>query len=601
VSYASGFGGEVNNVVASSLDNIDEPLHITYSYTRKQYGDWDNRRIGAPLPILLYSKPPDDKPESVPFWLGSPAEASLEARVQLPEGYSMNPLGNIDLKYDFAEYHASYQVNSGVFVAKRRLTTYKNEVPVKKLNDFELFRKAVVDDFEEMGALSTASTTVASDDTTANPVQRAMANRPASDNAEAVRFETEGRQKFRNRDFNGAAGDFSHAVQTDAKFVRAWIDLGFAYFLEARIDDAIEALRSAIKADPQQAVSYRTLASFFVHNGQNEKAAEVLRDLTTAIPGDSDGHANLASVLYGLKRYKEAAAEYQSAIQTGKDKAQLEAGLGLSYFHAGDHERGTGALDKAVALDSSPTTLNNIAYELADASLELSKSKDYAEKAVKAVEEESRQVTLDSMTSKDLARMSSLAAYWDTLGWVYFRTGDFDDAQKYLEAAWNLAQFPDVADHLGQVYEAQHKPQAAIRVYQWALAASPNWTRPNDMPETRKRLAFLSPGAVVGKSPQAAEDLGKMRTTHLERIVPGSANADFFLLISDGPRVEGVKFVSGDAKLKSATDLLKTTKVNVAFPDHEPTLLLRRGMLVCSPMTGCDFVLLTPSSVSSVN
>jgi len=86
VFYASGFGGEVNNVVASSLDNIDEPLHISYSYTRKQYGDWDNRRIGAPLPILMYSKPPDDKPEPVPFWLGGPAEASLEARVQLPEG-----------------------------------------------------------------------------------------------------------------------------------------------------------------------------------------------------------------------------------------------------------------------------------------------------------------------------------------------------------------------------------------------------------------------------------------------------------------------------------------------------------------------------------
>lgn len=601
VSYAAGFAGDVDNVLASSLDNLDEPLRITYNYTRKEYGDWENRRIGAPLPILLYARAPNEKPESVPFWLGSPEEASLESRVELPDGYSMNPLGNIDLKYDFAEFHASYDVAKGVLLAKRRLITYTTTVPVDKLSDYEIFRKAVIDDYDEMGALTTPSSPTASEATPADPLVRAMRDLPDSDNAEALRFEREGRQQLQSRDLPGAESDFSHAVESDPKFVRGWIDLGLARFLQAHRDDAVAAFRSAIKADPKQPISYRTLASFFQHNGENDQAAQVLQELTRTIPGDSDAHAELASTLYGLKRYKDAAAEYQSAIQTGKDRSYLQAGLGLSYLLSGDHEHGIAAIDKAVALDSTPLSLNNIAYELADANLELAKSQEYAEKAVAAVEMESATVNLDNLATKDLARMTSLAADWDTLGWVYFRSGNLDEAQKYVEAAWNLAQYAIVADHLGQVYEAQHRVRAAIQAYQWALAASPTRMSHNDMPETRKRLARLKSTSGLPATPDATEYLGKMRATHLQRIVPGSATADFFLLISEGPKVEDVKFVSGDPKLKSAADLLKKTKLNVVFPDHALTRLLRRGMVVCSPVTGCELVLLTPDTVKSVN
>jgi hypothetical protein len=47
--------------------------------------------------------------------------------------------------------------------------------------------------------------------------------------------------------------------------------------------------------------------------------------------------------------------------------------------------------------------------------------------------------------------------------------------------------------------------------------------------------------------------------------------------------------------------VVKKTKLNVVFPDHAQTRLLRRGMVVCSSITGCELVLLTPDSVKSVN
>ncbi len=600
LSYASGFAGEVSNVVASSPDALDQPLHISYSYTRKNYGDWDNRRIGPPLPFLLFSPPKDDKKPTVPFYFGSPGEMILESRVELPKGYTLQPLPAVNLKYDFGEYHASYEVDKGVLVAKRQMTTYRTEIPLAAMGDFNAFRKAVNNDYESMASLASPTETAQSNGSARPPLQQALFDLPGSANPEAARLEEEGRRQLQSGDVFRGIDALSQAVQADPKFTRAWIALGAAYMMSRRKDAAIDAFQAAVKADPKQPVAYKTLAFAFMQMQQREKALSVLQDLARTFPSDSDGHANLASVLYALKRYQEAASEYQSALQLGKDSAEIESGLGLSYLQAGDHERGAAAIEKAVRLDSSANTLNNIGYELAEADQELPTAQEYAEKAVRAVEEESRLVTLNNLTMEDLARMSSLSAYWDTLGWVYFRCKRFDDAQKYLAAAWNLSQDPVVGDHLGQLYQAQGHKSAAIRSYQLALAAGSVGIGANDMPETRKRLAKL--GGSATRAPfNAGEDLSKMRSTHVRRIVPGSASAEFFLLISAGPSVEDAKFVSGNEKLKSAAAVLKASKLNVSFPDHGPTLLLRRGLLVCSAVTGCEFVLFAPSDVHSLN
>jgi hypothetical protein len=69
-----------------------------------------------------------------------------------------------------------------------------------------------------------------------------------------------------------------------------------------------------------------------------------------------------------------------------------------------------------------------------------------------------------------------------------------------------------------------------------------------------------------------------------------------------GATVEGVKFVSGDDKLKVFSGALKSAKYNVTFPDETPTKILRRGLLSCSKLTGnCLFVMYLPEDVRSVD
>jgi hypothetical protein len=66
--------------------------------------------------------------------------------------------------------------------------------------------------------------------------------------------------------------------------------------------------------------------------------------------------------------------------------------------------------------------------------------------------------------------------------------------------------------------------------------------------------------------------------------------------------VDAVKFVSGDEKLKSYTDALRTADYHLTFPDDTPVKILRRGTVSCSVATGsCKFLLTLPDDVRTVD
>jgi tetratricopeptide (TPR) repeat protein len=244
---------------------------------------------------------------------------------------------------------------------------------------------------------------------------------------------------------------------------------------------------------------------------------------------------------------------------------------------------------------------NNIAYQLSLKKAHLDRARQYAESAVSATAAALRNLSLDRLTQQDLPLVSSLVAYWDTLGWVHFAEGDLDKAQKYVAAAWGIGHQGEVGDHLGQIYEKRGDKQLALETY----ALSMNGQRP--APETRERLASLAGGDAKA---DAAVKRYKDEMQHLSTIDLGKAtqtgNADFFILLSGGAgqqaTVDAVKFISGDEKLKSYSESLRTADYHLTFPDNTPLKVLRRGTLSCSVTTGkCEFALILPDDVRTVD
>jgi len=99
LSYGSGFGGTVSEVVASSPEGTDSAFHFSYAYNRKDYSDWENRRITPPFPPISLPALKDDQTKlTVPIWLGAPGESVLNARIRATERVPARTAGFCGLK-----------------------------------------------------------------------------------------------------------------------------------------------------------------------------------------------------------------------------------------------------------------------------------------------------------------------------------------------------------------------------------------------------------------------------------------------------------------------------------------------------------------------
>ena len=108
--------------------------------------------------------------------------------------------------------------------------------------------------------------------------------------------------------------------------------------------------------------------------------------------------------------------------------------------------------------------------------------------------------------------------------------------------------------------------------------------------DIRQRLDHLSvrvptnPIDMGRSGDRSGDELSRLRSVKLNRLVPGSATAEFFLLFSPGPKLEDVAFISGDEKLKSASDAIASAKFQVSFPGESSA----RGSvarLSCAPQS----------------
>lgn len=580
VSTLLGFGGTVSDTIITAPDDTSVPFHVEYTYTRKKYGDWDNRRILSPFPYISLPPPPDDADDnSQPIDLGAPSEFTFVGSIKLPPNSDPSSSLPVDVHEDFADFHSSRNYANGALHFDRRLVTKTLKVPANEISKYGAFTQAVTDT-----------------ETTFIPL-RAEDDAPAEDstNQEALELFAKGNQAWQVRDFPAAADSMARAVEKDPRFARAWLALGSLHVGMNQVDLGIEEMKKAIALDPKRAAPYVYVAHTLTAMHRDDDALAVWKDLQKEAPGNSEAALAIAGILMRKKLYSEALPGLEAAAKEKPDDAQLRLALGEAYLRTGSQDKGIEALNAAAKNDN---LRNDVAYVLADNGVELKEALRYSQDAVSDAEDSSTKIDLDNLQLADLQTPLALAADWDTLGWVHFRMGEFDVAEKYLNAAWHITQDAAVGDHLGQVYEKQGKRRLAMAAYADAITAG------HAPEETRARLDALEAHGKQDAPVSNPVSLQGLRSVNLAKF-PGKprehASAEFFVLIGPGPKVLDTKFVNGSDALKDAGKVLATAKFNALFPDDNDVQILRRGVLDCEPeLPGCEFVVFPPNDVRSV-
>jgi tetratricopeptide (TPR) repeat protein len=128
----------------------------------------------------------------------------------------------------------------------------------------------------------------------------------------------------------------------------------------------------------------------------------------------------LAYVYVMTKRAKLAEFELDRLTKSGFESVQIYTTLGYAAWSQKHYEEAVEYYEKALDLDRNNTTaMNGLGYILADTDTDPARGLRFCRKAV------------------DKAPQN--AAYLDSLGWAYYKTGDTKESRNWLRRAFDLA------------------------------------------------------------------------------------------------------------------------------------------------------------------
>lgn len=220
-----------------------------------------------------------------------------------------------------------------------------------------------------------------------------------------------------------------------------------------------------------------------------DEAKKHLAALIAEHPDDQEAIMALGNILRARKDFKECGKVYSNGIAT---IANPEKPNWLIFYYRGIcHERAKqwadaeADLKKALALyPEQPHVLNYLGYSWIDQGLNLDEGMNMIKRAVQQRPDDGYIV--------------------DSLGWAFFRIGNFEEATKQLERAIELKpEDPTINDHLGDAYWRVGRTLEAK--FQWAHARDLK-PDPEDLPKIEEKLAN---GLAEETSSEAKADRGK--------------------------------------------------------------------------------------------
>ncbi|HEU4889753.1 MAG TPA: tetratricopeptide repeat protein [Thermoanaerobaculia bacterium] len=239
--------------------------------------------------------------------------------------------------------------------------------------------------------------------------------------------------------------------------------------------EAVALLVPLVEQFPSDPFVNARYLTALVNDGQKEKAGEL------AAAQAKIGSRNLiaASEAYiQAGDFPSAVALLQSAVAAKPEDVDLKFQLGSVQERAGDRKASETVFLQV--LEKNPEhapSLNYLGYMWAENGVNLERAQEMLIRAV--------------------GQDPDNGAYVDSLGWVYFRLGQLDLAEKYLtDAARLLPRDPTVHEHLGDVLAKRGDMQGALKRYRIAVDLDPE---SKDVAKLRSKIAEIERGKLTSE------------------------------------------------------------------------------------------------------
>jgi len=312
--------------------------------------------------------------------------------------------------------------------------------------------------------------------------------------------------------------------------------------MRARSYDRLEPhLRQWLEDEPDDGLAMQWYVELLVADDRAEEAWELLEgfkaatlEASLAVEGWRVGVAGLIGRLDEVSQKLVSALEKQAGLMLPSHRAELWRQLIEAHRKARRYDEALGYCDRWFAeLSAADQGAGRLVLRYKCSLLaEAGRQEEYVRLAEKLLEAEPGDPGLNNdlgytwidagqnleratrMIQRALAEDPLRAAYLDSLGWAYYKAGDFVNAQKFLRRAAQLREGQDavVYDHWGDTEYRLGEPGVARRGWQQALELlkgepdEESLVRPAELSvKLRSKLEALDRGEPVPVAPTAAE------------------------------------------------------------------------------------------------
>jgi tetratricopeptide (TPR) repeat protein len=193
-----------------------------------------------------------------------------------------------------------------------------------------------------------------------------------------------------------------------------------------------------------QALLYRDM-------GKLDQSIAIIRQALVADPDSAEYYLYLGSFYEELERYDEALETLQRGATLDDQNHRIFFRMGVVHDKAGHKPAAIEAMKRVLQLQPEDVeALNFLGYTYAELGIHLDEA--------------------EALIQNALSKKPDDGYISDSLGWVYFKQGRYDEALKWLNRAADLVpDDPAILEHLGDLHQKLGHKEKALKYYRHSL------------------------------------------------------------------------------------------------------------------------------------
>ncbi len=293
-----------------------------------------------------------------------------------------------------------------------------------------------------------------------------------------------------NGDWQGMVQTFGQIFRIDSTNVQVRLILSEGYLFLKQYDHAKRILRPLIRDQQNREQALEMLGRIASDEKNFEEAETYFKELTQINPKNKFGWFYLALLYNQQRHFQESLRVLQTALENLHNDADLLGLYGSTLSQLNRDREALDILERANRLD--PKNLNTIVSLgiIYDRLKMFQKSDSLYEAALKIYPDYplllnnysyslcEREIQLEralKMAMRALEQEPENGAFLDTVGWIYYKMGDYQTALKYIQKAIELREdSPVVIEHLGDIYYKLGNTEEARKYWQKAFEKDPS-------------------------------------------------------------------------------------------------------------------------------